>query len=76
MFFDNFWILERGIFEGETVRLTGDIGTVQLYEVIMEGNKLDRLRFLLRDFGIFVEGFFGLGDFWREGEKFFFSTKN
>ena len=43
MFFDNFWILEREIFEGETVRLTGDIGTMQLYEVIMEENKLDRL---------------------------------
>lgn len=45
MFFDNFWILERGIFEGETVRLTGDIGTMQVYEVVMEGNKIDRLDF-------------------------------
>lgn len=49
MFFDNFWILDWEIFEGETVRLTGDIGTVQLYEVVMEENKIDRLRFLLRD---------------------------
>lgn len=46
MFFDNFWILEWGIFEGETVRLRG---TVQLYGVIMEGKKIDRLRFGLGD---------------------------
>ena len=56
----------------------------------MEGNRLDRfwdfverLRFLEGDFGILLDRFwdffrlgFGLGGFWREGEKFFFSTKN
>lgn len=49
MFFDNFWILDWEIFEGETARLRGDIRTVQLYEVVMEGNKLDRLEFGLGD---------------------------
>ena len=60
MFFDNFWILDWEIFEGETVRLRE---AMQLYEAVMEGKKIDRLGF-------------GLGDFWREGVKFFFSTKN
>ena len=68
----------------------GDIGTVQVYGAVMEGKKIDRLD-LDWEIEIFGEGFFGifvgeilrffrlgfgLGGFWREGEKFFFSTKN
>ena len=54
---------------------------MQLYEVVMEENKIGRLDldweieiFVERFFGFFRLGF-GLGDFWREGEKFFFSAK-
>ena len=49
----------------------------------MEGKKIDRLE-LDWEIEIFVEGFFGIilgwdldwEVFWREEEKFFFSTKN
>ena len=41
------------------MRLTGDIGTVQLYEVVMEENKIDRLE-LDWEIEIFVGRFFGI----------------
>ena len=52
MFFDNFWILDWEIFGVRDVRLRE---AMQVYGVVMEGKKLERLE-LDWEIEIFVEG--------------------
>ena len=66
------------IFRGRDSEADGIYWKMLLYEAVIEGKKIDRLEldWEIEIFGGRFWDFFRLGGFWREGEKFFFSTKN
>lgn len=83
-----FWIGRGRFLREERREADGDIGTVQLYWVVMEESKIDRLyldweieifveglRFLLRDFGIFLGWDLDWGIFGGRGKSSFSPQK-